>query len=270
VRIEGATTTERLGDIQENETKASKRRFVTTAKWSAASSVAIPPFHNQSFQQSKTAVFQWRTSVFIPNARYKEKTPMKRRKTFEPYGPSSRTQNGYMSILIDDSTLITLTELSQCTGLPKDSIVRAGIDLAIDRYGTASIDVHDLMKRSARHHKPNDPIFWGVGDHERERKATLPKGAQSLKPIDVKESESQLAKEQFEDLEEMDKWPVVINPKFKICENTRCGRKLAVDHVTLVTTAHVRRFCCVECIHEGQQAVYDYIAATVEREVKGK
>ena len=43
------------------------------------------------------------------------------------------------------------------------------------------------------------------------------------------------------------------------CDNARCKRQLAVDHVTLITTAHVRRFCCVECIAEGQQAALDAI-----------
>lgn len=37
------------------------------------------------------------------------------------------------------------------------------------------------------------------------------------------------------------------------CENPACDRPLRVDHVVLVTTKHVRRFCSVECIHESQQ-----------------
>jgi hypothetical protein len=45
------------------------------------------------------------------------------------------------------------------------------------------------------------------------------------------------------------------------CANARCRALLAADHVTLVTTAHVRRFCSVECIAEGQQAHHEAIAA---------
>lgn len=195
---------------------------------------------------------------------------MKRKSTYEPCRPSSRTQNGYLSILIADSTWITLSQLADFIGLRVDSIVRAGIDLVIEQYGSGCFDVQKLMNRSARHHRADDPVLWGFGYHDMERKATLPKGTQSFKSIEVKASESKLTKE---DLDWISKWPVVINPKLKnlflVCENKRCGRKLSVDHVTLVTTAHVRRFCCVECIHEGQQAFHDYIAATVEREVKG-
>lgn len=47
------------------------------------------------------------------------------------------------------------------------------------------------------------------------------------------------------------------------CANSRCRAPLPVDHVTLVTTRHVRRFCTVECIAEGQRANYDAIAASV-------
>jgi hypothetical protein len=50
---------------------------------------------------------------------------------------------------------------------------------------------------------------------------------------------------------------------FMVCENMICGKKLSVGYVTLITTRHVRRFCCVECIHEGQQALYDSIAREV-------
>lgn len=38
------------------------------------------------------------------------------------------------------------------------------------------------------------------------------------------------------------------------CANAACAQLLDVDHVTLVTTCHVRRFCCVECIAEGQRS----------------
>jgi hypothetical protein len=37
------------------------------------------------------------------------------------------------------------------------------------------------------------------------------------------------------------------------CENSACGRKLSVDHITVVTTFHVRRFCTMECVVEGFQ-----------------
>jgi hypothetical protein len=43
------------------------------------------------------------------------------------------------------------------------------------------------------------------------------------------------------------------------CANERCGKPLHADHVTLVTTAHVRRFCTVECITEGHEAWLDRI-----------
>ena len=42
------------------------------------------------------------------------------------------------------------------------------------------------------------------------------------------------------------------NGKYR-CENPKCNNKLNVDHVTLITTCHVRRFCSVECIAESQQ-----------------
>lgn len=38
------------------------------------------------------------------------------------------------------------------------------------------------------------------------------------------------------------------------CANPNCGAELGVDHVTLITTAHIRRFCCVECIAAGNEA----------------
>lgn len=53
------------------------------------------------------------------------------------------------------------------------------------------------------------------------------------------------------------------------CANARCRARLNADHVTLVTTGHVRRFCTVECIHEGQQAHHDAIAAEVMAEEQG-
>ena len=41
-------------------------------------------------------------------------------------------------------------------------------------------------------------------------------------------------------------------PDHTRCANPLCRSILEVDHVTLVTTAHVRRFCSVRCIAEGQ------------------
>lgn len=43
------------------------------------------------------------------------------------------------------------------------------------------------------------------------------------------------------------------------CANLSCTAALHSDHVTLTTTTHVRRFCSVECIHEGQQAWHELI-----------
>ena len=42
-----------------------------------------------------------------------------------------------------------------------------------------------------------------------------------------------------------------------VCANLLCAAPLDVDHVVLITTVHVRQFCSVECIHEGQEARYD-------------
>ncbi|MGH7611639.1 MAG: hypothetical protein ACREN4_06440 [Candidatus Dormibacteria bacterium] len=41
------------------------------------------------------------------------------------------------------------------------------------------------------------------------------------------------------------------------CANPDCGHVLDVDHVTLVTTTHVRRFCSVGCIAKGERAHLD-------------
>ena len=35
------------------------------------------------------------------------------------------------------------------------------------------------------------------------------------------------------------------------CENENCKHLLSADHVIVVTTKHVRRFCCLECVVEG-------------------
>jgi hypothetical protein len=45
------------------------------------------------------------------------------------------------------------------------------------------------------------------------------------------------------------------------CANTRCGEALDVDHVTLVTTTHVRRFCSMRCVVEGHLAHVEALVA---------
>lgn len=47
------------------------------------------------------------------------------------------------------------------------------------------------------------------------------------------------------------------------CANARCQVELGVDHVTLTTTAHVRRFCCVEHIADGQDAWNEVLQRSV-------
>ena len=51
------------------------------------------------------------------------------------------------------------------------------------------------------------------------------------------------------------------------CANPACRTKLDVDHITLITTAHVRRFCSVECIEPSRLAHEDELlyAAYAER-----
>ena len=44
------------------------------------------------------------------------------------------------------------------------------------------------------------------------------------------------------------------------CANPDCRTELVVDHVTMTTTTHVRRFCSVDCIADGLQAVRELIA----------
>jgi hypothetical protein len=43
------------------------------------------------------------------------------------------------------------------------------------------------------------------------------------------------------------------------CANLNCRQPLGHDHVVLLTTAHLRRFCSVECIAAGQKAWQDAI-----------
>lgn len=54
-----------------------------------------------------------------------------------------------------------------------------------------------------------------------------------------------------------------------VCANVECRAKLERDHVTLITTLHVRRFCSVECIADGQRAHHDAISAMSWEEVAG-
>lgn len=43
------------------------------------------------------------------------------------------------------------------------------------------------------------------------------------------------------------------------CANMRCQAALSVDHVVMTTTAHMRRFCSVGCIAEGQEATDEFL-----------
>ena len=43
------------------------------------------------------------------------------------------------------------------------------------------------------------------------------------------------------------------------CANLRCGRELGRDHVTVTSTAHVRRFCSYYCIAQGIEAWRDHL-----------
>jgi hypothetical protein len=52
-------------------------------------------------------------------------------------------------------------------------------------------------------------------------------------------------------------------PLFR-CANQRCNKPLEADHVIMLTTMHMRRFCCVECIAEGQRAHIERILADVD------
>lgn len=54
-----------------------------------------------------------------------------------------------------------------------------------------------------------------------------------------------------------------------LCANADCRAELERDHVTLITTLHVRRFCSVECIADGQRAHHAAIAAMSWEEISG-
>jgi hypothetical protein len=51
-----------------------------------------------------------------------------------------------------------------------------------------------------------------------------------------------------------------------VCANLNCQKELKIDHVILLTTMHMRRFCSVECITEGQIAHYENLAQEVWQE----
>jgi hypothetical protein len=52
------------------------------------------------------------------------------------------------------------------------------------------------------------------------------------------------------------------------CANIECCEELGRDHVTLITTAQVRRFCSVDCIAAGQRA--DRLAAGEHARLRSK
>ena len=92
------------------------------------------------------------------------------------YKPDSRTRDGYLTVLIDSATSITLSQLSGILGLPVDSIVRYSIDLGFERFASASIDeVQQVLKRSSLHHVPEGGFDFGWVYRESEIKATLPR-----------------------------------------------------------------------------------------------
>jgi hypothetical protein len=52
------------------------------------------------------------------------------------------------------------------------------------------------------------------------------------------------------------------------CENPFCNDPLRADHVTLVTTGHVRRFCTVECLIDSFYHNLDVLAGYTTRGVR--
>jgi hypothetical protein len=46
------------------------------------------------------------------------------------------------------------------------------------------------------------------------------------------------------------------------CENENCKNLLSADHVSVVTTQHVRRFCSMECVVESFQLHMDKLIKT--------
>jgi hypothetical protein len=103
---------------------------------------------------------------------------MKRKRRHEPiwlHEPFSRTRDGYLTVQIDSSTALTLSQWADLHALPVDSVVRYGIDLAIERLVSAPSDeIIQVIKRSSRHHVPEPGLAWGWGYREHEIKATLP------------------------------------------------------------------------------------------------
>jgi hypothetical protein len=53
------------------------------------------------------------------------------------------------------------------------------------------------------------------------------------------------------------------------CENPFCAEELSADHVTLITTAHLRRFCTVECLVESHHHAIDVWTGYTTRGVRG-
>ena len=53
------------------------------------------------------------------------------------------------------------------------------------------------------------------------------------------------------------------------CTNPSCREPLGADHVLLVTTAHVRRFCSVECVEPSRQA-FERARAAAYAETRGE
>jgi hypothetical protein len=53
------------------------------------------------------------------------------------------------------------------------------------------------------------------------------------------------------------------------CENPFCNEPLTPDHVTLITTGHVRRFCEVECLIESHHHAIDVWAGYTTHGVRG-
>lgn len=49
------------------------------------------------------------------------------------------------------------------------------------------------------------------------------------------------------------------------CANLMCREPLRIDHVTLTTTTHLRRFCSVDCISEGREAWDNFLYLVFRR-----
>jgi hypothetical protein len=49
------------------------------------------------------------------------------------------------------------------------------------------------------------------------------------------------------------------------CANLMCRQPLRIDHITMTTTTHMYRFCCVDCIAEGQEAWDNFLYLVFNR-----